>query len=170
MKSISFRSAFIVLLFSSLAWSCTNKNAPTEIAKVWLNDYHELNFEDAKKYSTETTRNTLSLAQMFLSTMPDSLKRKAREIKVNIKGSKEDGSNATVVYTLSRDPNREEKLNLVKQGDTWLVQFTKNDMNVEGGMPDTTAAPAGADSNAVQITVGPPDTANTAPIVDTGAH
>lgn len=171
MKSsiIKFVVPFMFLLVGLTG--CTNQNAPSEIAKKWLDDYHNLDFEDAKKYSTETTRNTLSLAQLFLSTMADSLKRKAREIKVDIKGTKIDGDNASVIYTLSRDPKREETLKLIKQNNVWLVQFSKLDMNAEGAHEDTTATQPIQDSS-VQITVGPPDTAaSSAPATeDTSGH
>lgn len=133
---VRFQWLFVLLVLLS----CTNKNSPGEVAKAWLNDFHNLDFEDAKKYATDETKNTLSLAQLFLSTLPDSVKKQAKTITVEIKATKENGDKAIVSYTVSKNPQKEETLNLVKVNDKWLVQFTKNDMNAEA-RTDTTSLP-----------------------------
>jgi GH25 family lysozyme M1 (1,4-beta-N-acetylmuramidase) len=50
-----------------------------------------------------------------------------KKIKVSIKDVKEEGDKAVVTYTSSDNPT-EQKLNLVKENDKWLVQFTKTDL------------------------------------------
>jgi hypothetical protein len=82
-----------------------------------------------------------------------------KEITVDIKDVKEEGSKAIVTYTTSDNP-RERSLLLVMQGDKWVVQFTKVDLAkdlAEAGEEASESAPAPtAPDSTVTISVGSP--------------
>lgn len=127
-----------------------SKNSPKAVATTFLNGYYHLDYEAAKKVSTEETKNTLNMMQQLSTAFfPDSMKKTAKDIKVSIKDVKVDGDKATVTYNTSSVPT-ELTLHLVKEKGKWLVQWTKQDqMNSAGGSVDSTAAeqePAMSDS------------------------
>jgi len=156
-----------IILAAAVIMTGCSKNSPKAVATTFLNSYYHLDYEAAKKVSTEETKNTLNMMQQLSATFfPDSMKKAAKDIKVNVMDVKEEGDKATVKYNTSTVPT-EQQLHLVKEKGKWLVQWTKADqMNgAGGGAADSTGAeqePAMSDSAA-----GPaPDGAANAP--DTG--
>jgi len=80
----------------------------------------------------------------------DSAKAYQKKIKIHIQDSKTNGDHATVTYTTT-ESDAKQKLNLVKQGDEWLVESSKLDqfdeMSTDNGiMPTNGDAPAANDS------------------------
>jgi thioredoxin-related protein len=139
-----------LLLVGLVSTSCNNKNSPKEVATTWLNSFYHLDYETAKKLSTEDTKNILATLQQFTTMIPDSMKKDTKKVVITIKDLKEDGDKAVATYTTSNDP-KEQSLPLVKQGGKWLVQWSKSDMSGMGaGAADSTGAeqPGGADSTA----------------------
>lgn len=137
MKS-SIRPLLLVAILSLMLVSCS-KNSPKEVAKTWLTGFNHMDFEDAMKISTQDTKNLLSSLEELTKGVSDSGKSEVKKIKVSIKDVKEEGDKAVVTYTSSDNPT-EQKLNLVKENDKWLVQFTKSDL--VGVMPKDEDAPA----------------------------
>ena len=139
---VSFSTLLLVALMSV---SC-NKNSPKDVASAWLNSFYHLDYETAKKSSTEDTKSLLATLQQFTNMVPDSNKKEMKKITVNVKDVKEDGDKAVATYTTSDNPGKDQSLNLVKQSGKWLVQFSKNDQM--GGAADSTGTeqPMGADS------------------------
>lgn len=135
---ISFRPLLLVAFLSFMLVSCS-KNTPKEVAKTWLTGFNHMDFEDAIKLSTQDTKNLLSSLEELTKGVSDSGKSEVKKIKVSIKDVKEEGDKAVVTYTSSDNPT-EQKLNLVKENDKWLVQFTKSDL--VGVMPKDEDAPA----------------------------
>ena len=125
-----------------------SKNSPKSVASTFLNSYYHLDYEGAKKVSTEETKNTLNMMQQLSATFfPDSMKKAAKDIEVTIKDVKEEGDKATVIYNTSTVPT-DQTLHMVKEKGKWLVQWTKQDQ-MNGA--DTTGAepePEMADSTA----------------------
>ena len=153
----------IVLAAAVIMTGCS-KNSPKGVATTFLNGYYHLDYDAAKKVSTEETKNTLNMMQQLSATFfPDSMKKAAKDIKINIKDVKEEGDKATVTYNTSAVPT-DQTLHLVQQKGKWLVQWTKQDqMNGAGGGADSTGAepePAMADSAAGPVAEpAPADTA-----------
>ena len=128
------------------------------MAREWLTDFYHLDYDAAKKYSTEDTKNMLNVLEGFTNALPDSTRQRAKSATINIKSLKEDANTATVTFTTSEEPNKEQPpLKLVKQDNKWLVQFTKADFTgaenadaaATGGATisqDAPAAPATADA------------------------
>jgi ElaB/YqjD/DUF883 family membrane-anchored ribosome-binding protein len=125
MKS-SLRPLLLLAFLSLMLVSCS-KNTPKEVAKTWLTGFNHMDFEDAMKLSTQDTKNLLSSLEELTKGVSDSGKTEVKKIKVSIKDVKEEGDKAVVTYTSSDNPT-EQKLNLVKENDKWLVQFTKTDL------------------------------------------
>lgn len=119
-----------VMLFAVGMTSC-NSDSPKASADKFLTGLLHYDYEAAKSVSTEETKKMIDLMAQFSAMMPDSIKQAAKKVKVNIKDAKEEGEKATVTYTTSDDP-QEKKLNLVKQGGKWLVQYSKMDDMGEG--------------------------------------
>jgi Domain of unknown function (DUF4878) len=137
-----------LLLIAVMSVSC-NKNSPKDVASAWLTSFYHLDYETAKKTSTEDTKSLLATLQQFTSMVPDSNKKEMKNITVNVKDVKQvNDTSAVATYTTSDNPGKDQSLNLLKQNGKWLVQFSKNDQM--GGAADTTGAateqPAGADS------------------------
>jgi ElaB/YqjD/DUF883 family membrane-anchored ribosome-binding protein len=125
MKS-SLRPLLLLAFLSLMLVSCS-KNTPKEVAKTWLTGFNHMDFEDAMKLSTQDTKNLLNSLEELTKGVSDSGKTEVKKIKVSIKDVKEEGDKAVVTYTSSDNPT-EQKLNLVKENDKWLVQFTKTDL------------------------------------------
>lgn len=104
-----------------------SKNTPKEVARTWLTGFNRMDFEQAMKVSTNETKNLLSSLEELTSGVSDSGKAEVKKVTVDIKDVKEDGDKAVVTYVSSDNPT-EQKLNLVKQNDKWLVLFTKTDL------------------------------------------
>ena len=130
MKKIILSLSLLFVAAAMMA-GCT-KTAPKDVAKEWLTDFYHQDYEAARKYSTDDTKNMMTTLEGFTGALPDSTKQRAKMAVINIKSLKEEGNNATVTFTTSEEPNKEQPpLKLVKQDNKWLVQFSKNDLNSE---------------------------------------
>ncbi len=144
------RQLLLLSSVSVLLISCS-KNTPKEVAHTWLTGFNRMDFEQAMKLSTPDTKNLLSSLMELTEGVTDSGKAELKKITVTINDVKEDGDKAVVTYISSDNPV-EQKLNLVKQNDKWLVLFTKTDLvgvipkdennNVQPEAADSTATSA----------------------------
>jgi hypothetical protein len=152
MKKTGYLVLFVALILSVIVTGCS-KNSPKQVAQTWLNGFHHLDFDAAKKVSTEDTKKMLSQFEQLTSMLADSNKKELKKVVVTIKDIKEDGDKAVATYVTSDNPGKDQTINLVKQDGQWLVQFTKVDMEtsaakdienepVEAEPADSTAAPA----------------------------
>jgi hypothetical protein len=165
---MTMRKGMLVFALATLLLTSCKKTTPKEIAHEWLTAFYHMNFEEAKKYSTEETKLMLTTIEGFSSSFADSIKQNARKVNVTIKSVKEEGDKAYVTFSASNDPNATEPpLKLVKQNDVWLVQFTKSDFKPEETQDEATQ------QGGVSINVGAPmpstDT-NITPGIDSPAH
>jgi outer membrane protein assembly factor BamD (BamD/ComL family) len=143
-----FLSLFsIAALLVTIITGC-KKDSPKEIATAWLTSFYHMDYDGAKKYSTEDTKNMLALFEEFNKAAGgDSLKTAARKITVKVKDVKQEGDKATAFYTVSDHPDKQEAVYLVKQNDHWLVQFSKRDQQMSKSADDAKAAEtSGADT------------------------
>lgn len=124
MKKAVYSILAIVLITIGLT-SC-NSNTPKASADKFLTGLLHYDYESAKSVSTEETKKMVDLMAQFSSMMPDSVKQDAKKVKIIIKDSKEEGDKAVVTYSTS-DDTTQKKINLVKQNDKWLVQYSKMD-------------------------------------------
>ena len=138
------RSLLVLVLVGFVMAGC-NKNTPKDVAYNWLTDFNHLDFDDPKKLSTADTKNLLSSLQQLTDKVTDSNKKELKRVTVTIKDVQTTGDKAVATYTSSDNPTKVEKLNLVKQGNLWLVQFSK--VVLMGEVPDgMDEMPSAADS------------------------
>ena len=139
-----------LLLASLLLLSC--KTGPKDVAKTWLTDFYHMDYDAAKKLSTEDTKNLLAQFEQLSTQVDDSSKKELAKITVNIKGAKIQDTIATVTYTTSDVPDKDQNITMVKHNDKWLVQFTKDDTMGGADDPNNGAIapdqPMSADSSA----------------------
>ncbi len=134
-----------LLLVAVMSVSC-NKNSAKDVATTWLTSFYHIDYETAKKVSTEDTKTLLASLQQFTNMVPDSTKKEMKKINVNVKNVKEDGDKAVATYTISDNPAKDQTINLVKKDGKWLVQFSKNDQMSGAGDASGPEQPAGSDS------------------------
>jgi hypothetical protein len=141
---------YVFILSFALLQGC-NKNSPNEVAKNWLTSFYHLDYDAAKKLSTDDTKNFISQLQQFSEVISDSDKKELRKTTITIKDVKINGNNASVIYNTSDMPGKDQPLSLIKQNDKWLVQFSKSDQ--AGAAADTVSHQAmEPDTSATQAT------------------
>jgi hypothetical protein len=106
----------------------TDINEPKHVAYLWLSSFYHMQYEEAKKLSSEDTKALLEQFAGLTSYMSDSSRREMLKVKVGIKNSHIQGDQANVVYNTSDNPEKEQIINLVNTKGRWLVQFSKNDI------------------------------------------
>ena len=106
----------------------SNKNTPSIVAWRWLGSFYRLEYDDAKKLSTEDTRTMLASLSHLAGMVTDSSRKELDGVVPGIKEVKEDGDRAIVTYTMSDAPGKDQLLFLVRKEGRWLVQFSKNDL------------------------------------------
>ncbi len=121
-----------LMIATAMFVGCKKGGDPKDVANKWLTAFYHMDYEAAKKVSTEETKTLLTQLSQFSGMVPDSTKQQYKKITVNVKDVKENGDKADVTYLLndptSKDANdKEQILHLMKQNGIWLVQFSKND-------------------------------------------
>ena len=119
---------FLVVILSVFMLESCNKNSPKEVAYNWLVAFNHLDFETAEKLSTPDTKSLLSALQRLTEKVSDSNKNDLKKVTITMKDVKVTGDKAVATYFSSDNPTKEQTCNLVKQGKTWLVQFSKVDL------------------------------------------
>ena len=156
MKKLIF--SVVALLAVAITFTSCNTNSPKDVAQKWLTSFYHMDYETAKKYSTEDTKKLLATFQQFSVLSSDSVKEQMKKLKVEVKDVKEKGDTAIVMYVISDNP-KEQKLKLLKQQGKWLVAKTKqDDMNDESS---TSTEPPAADTTAPMPEAAPVDSSAT---------
>lgn len=167
MNKIMFTS--LALITAAFMWAGCSKNTPKDVAYNWLTAFNHLDFDAAKKLSTNDTKNLLYSLQMLTDNVADSNKKDLKKVTITIKDVKVNGDKAVATYTASDNPTKEQVLNLVKEGDNWHAQFTKVDLMAE--VPDSMSDQASG-SDSTGAAGAPQDTTMSADgnHADTGKH
>jgi Domain of unknown function (DUF4878) len=150
-----FLSFSALLMIAMMTVSCGGGNSPKDVANTWLTSFYHMDYDAAKKVSTEETKAMLTQLSQLSGMVGDSSKKELKKITVNVKDVKENGDKAVATYTTSDNASKEQTLNLVKKDGKWLVQFTKSDQMGGGDAggsghsgTDSTAAPAAPPADA----------------------
>ncbi|MDD2411392.1 MAG: DUF4878 domain-containing protein [Bacteroidales bacterium] len=119
----------LVLVFAAVvSFSSCKKSGPEAVAEAYLTNIAKMDFEKAKEFVTEDSKATIDFLAQMAGMAGEEAKKQATEAKVEIKDMKcevtEDKAvcNCTVV---TGEKSEAETLNLVKEGDKWLVVQTK---------------------------------------------
>ena len=117
----------VMLLVQSLLSGCSS-SAPKEVAQNWLTSFYRMDFDAAKKLSTEDAKKMLSTFEILSPDQTDSFKKELKKVTVKVKNVRVLGDSVAVAtYVMTDIPDKEERLNLVKQSGKWLVQYSKSD-------------------------------------------
>jgi hypothetical protein len=148
MKKV-FQFAAIALV--AVMVSCSGGNGPEGSAKGYLDALMAEDFEKAKEFSTEDTKGMLDFMKS-LSSMGGEKKEAAKKEYKDLKCTVDAGDSTAVCNYKVED--KDEKINLKKSADKWLVHMPKEGAPAGGGMEggmmdagaempsDTNAAPA----------------------------
>lgn len=129
-----FLCSFAAILVVVVTLTSCSSNSPKSVAKKFLTSFYQLDFDAAKKVSTDDTKKMLDMFQQLAPMMPDSSKQQLKKIKISIKDEKTEGDKSTVTYVTSDNP-KDQTLHLVKQNKKWLVQWSKQDQLNDAGAP-----------------------------------
>ncbi len=116
----------VLFVISLTIVSCGNKSNPKDVAQKFLTALTKQDYETAKKFGTPETGKMMDMLSSFSGMMPDSIKNKAKDVKIEIKNVKETGDKCEVTYTNTDKPG-DQTLNLVKKEGKWLVNMSKDE-------------------------------------------
>lgn len=109
--------------------NCGGKKGPEGVAEKFLQHLNKKEYAEAKKLGTEATQQMISFLESFPSDEP------VEDMKIEDMKCTEDGATATCAY---KENGKEASINLVKEGEVWLVDMPKEspstdmeDMDVE---------------------------------------
>ena len=113
----------IALLVAVFLNSCSS-NSPEKVAEKFLNHLNKKEYADAKKLATKESESWIDMMSS-LSTGDTKDQKPAGKIE-DLK-CKTEADKSTCTY---KQDGKDESLNLIKQGDKWLVDMKKeNPMN-----------------------------------------
>ncbi len=131
----TFNLLMIVAVCAIVLQSCKSKPSDKEVQGV-ANDFLKAlineDYAKAKELGTDDTDNMVEMTKMGASMMPDSLKAEMETLKQEAKKAtltmgavtfNEEGTEATVKFTSSQAPGREESLKMKKVDKKWLADM-----------------------------------------------
>lgn len=121
--------SLLIALGGFWAQSCSNPNSPEAVAKNFLTEVNNLNFENAKKYCDNNTAKILDL----VSSMQDLSKapKNGKNMQIEITKVQQNDSTATVFYKMKDLDNKENpesketSIDLKKIDGNWKVALNK---------------------------------------------
>lgn len=119
--------AVLALASMSLFVACSG-NGPEGTAEKFVLHSTKGEFEEAKKYGTESTGRLLSMAEALGGEKIAEMKEKNKDAKVDIISSEVKDTTAVVKYKVTGmegNDGTERSLNLVKRDNDWKVNMSK---------------------------------------------
>ena len=120
-----------LLLLASVALVSWAPRSARDVAAEWLNDFYHGDYAAAERISTNETKTLLETVQQLAAMVPDSTMQAMKSIRIEVTSETIKGDTAVVMYVVSDQPGVAQPLKLVKSGESWLVLFTKNDMDMD---------------------------------------
>lgn len=107
--------------------SCTNTNTPEAVAEKFVTSLANVDYEQAKKYTTKTSSDFIDLCKLMADTdeegNPKKEKFKFKHINTEIS---EDGQHAKVTFKNEANPEEhEDTIDLTQKDGKWLVDYSK---------------------------------------------
>lgn len=119
-----------VALVALFIVACSGGNGPEKTAEEYLKALSEGNYDKAMELGTEQTKSMLGFIKSMSGGKAPEEKTEVKDIKCTLAGD----TAATCTYCCTRD-GAEDKLELVKSGEKWLVETNKeNPMGGDGDM------------------------------------
>ena len=123
----------IFALLPLLAFAaCSGGGGPEVVAEKFMKAVYTADFEGAKQYCTDETKQTIDFIAAFAAEKKDEMKKAdvAIEQKSVVVAEDENSAEVTLIVHGSLDLNKgevvdakEEKLQVVKVDDKWLVDY-----------------------------------------------
>ncbi len=123
---------FLLFAIAVLITACSGSNTPESVAESFSKALYTADFEGAKTYCTEESKQAVDFIAAFATEKVVEMKKAdikflAKEVKLS-----EDGNSATIKAVVTgaidlkdgeiRD-STDTKLHMVKQNEKWLVDF-----------------------------------------------
>lgn len=129
----------LVLVFAAVVSfnSCKKSNTPEATAEAYLTHIAKMEFEKAKEFVTEDSKATIDFLAQMAGMAGEEATKEAANAKVEIKDMKCEVTEDKAVCNckvINGEKEEAETLNLVKEGDKWLVVQTKE--SPEGEMEE----------------------------------
>jgi hypothetical protein len=120
---------FILLVFSLFShckqWGASKKtNNPEYITEKFLYHINHLEFDEAKKYGTESTKQMLDLMKSLVGLIPE--QEPPKPMLIEITSCDISGEKAKCHYTAD---GKKESIDLLKTDGKWLVDLKKEQFN-----------------------------------------
>ena len=112
------KKQFFLLFLTFIIFSCGNSNTPKGIAFAFMTDIKSANYQEAKKYGTESTVEMLNMS----IKMKDDRKDRPKSKGFKILREELMGDEATVVY-FDEDMQKEEEIRMIKLDGKWKVDL-----------------------------------------------
>ena len=136
----------VVLLAVVFLNSCAS-NSPEKVAEKFLNHLNKKEYAEAKKLATKESESWID---MMSSLGTGDTKEVKEPGKIEDLKCKTEADKSTCTY---KQDGKDESLNLIKQGDKWLVDMKKeNPMNTMTNTMNTLGDALGGDTTATQGT------------------
>lgn len=140
MKKLLNLAIAIAVLVSFNACKSGSDN-PEKVAEKFLNALNKKDYNEAKKYGTESTIQMIAMMESFKGMTPDT---ETKDVKIENMKCAVDGEKAKCTYN---QDGKEEKIDLVKKDNKWLVDMKKENPGGEDlGNTINNAVDAAADS------------------------
>lgn len=138
MKKIWSLLMAVVVSFSLIGCS---KESPKEIAEKFTNAIYQRDYAAAMSVATDESKKQLDMLAQLSREFPQTEDAKNIKIKMGREEISKDGNRATVFYTTS-ESSIEQRVNLVKVNDKWLVEWNKSDTRIDDATPEETTTPS----------------------------
>lgn len=110
---------FFLLFLTFIIFSCGNSNSPKGVAFAFMTHIKSENYQEAKKYGTESTAKLLDMSIMMSGDKKDRPKSKGFKI---LRDTLTGDSKATVFY-FDEDTQKEEGIRMIKIDGKWKVDL-----------------------------------------------
>ena len=131
-----FWCTFLIWLVAFLA-GCSREN-PKTVANNFLAAAAEMNYQEAKKYATPGTGKLLDMLAGAEAYTPDSIKKRMMYNFTIVKEYSRTDTSTIVLYHI-KNSDTDQILNLVKRNGKWLVNISKEELNVREAEPPVEA-------------------------------
>lgn len=139
MKSLKICLTASLILISTISCKTFKKDdskSPEGVAVKFLTLMSQMEFEKAKQYGTIKTGQLLDVFIMALSAAKKNdtiFKAEKKEVKIRVLKCEKQGDFAVVTYT--SESGKEDRIDLVKQDNRWLVDLKKESPQLKNFQP-----------------------------------
>lgn len=117
------KTLVILLIAGLLLMSCGGyPDNPQAVAEKFLTAFKEMNFEEATKYATEDTQETLTMMESFISMANEEDLEKSKNAKLEIVGTEINGDTAVTTYKMDGE---ESTIEVKKIEGQWKAHMPK---------------------------------------------